>query len=177
MVNAVTDERPILVFTDGSWEGGIAGLGAVVIDVASQQTFVFSGQLPESLLAKWGTMVGEHLICQIELYAMVAIRWHFQQVMTNRRVIWWTDNEAARYSVIKCDSSSPSMKSLIREFYAFEVDSPSYGWIERVPSYSNIAGSPSRFSPQEACDILGLSSWSSFPNPEELIDKLAKAGP
>lgn len=172
VVSSVCDTRAVLIFTDGSWDNSKGGLGAVIIDTVSQHRWVFSGLLPQGLADKWLAEVGEQIICQIELYAMVAIRWHFKHMLTNRRVIWWVDNEAARFSAIKCVSPRPTMCALVREFYAFEVDHPSFGWIERVPSFSNVADSPSRFAAHEACALLGISNWDQFPVNAELVGRL-----
>ena len=54
------EKAPVLVFTDGSWESGRAGLGAVVVDVLDNSTWVYSGQVPDWLLEKWTGLV---LIC------------------------------------------------------------------------------------------------------------------
>lgn len=48
-----------MVFTDGSWEDGHAGLGAVVLDTADGSAWVWSGQVPEALLDKWRGLVGD----------------------------------------------------------------------------------------------------------------------
>ena len=47
---ANSERRPILVFTDGSWEDGHAGLGAAIVDTADGSSWVMSGQVPEALL-------------------------------------------------------------------------------------------------------------------------------
>ena len=71
---------------------------------------------------------------------MVAIRWCLAERISARRVIWWVDNnEAARYALIKGQCLSRSMNLLVREFYDAPASYASYGWIERVPSYSNAA--------------------------------------
>ena len=41
------DKRPILVFSDGCWESGHAGIGAVVTDLASGSKMVCSGEVPD----------------------------------------------------------------------------------------------------------------------------------
>ena len=171
-MRAISNTQPILVFTDGSWDGTRGGLGAAVIDTSSRCRWVFSGELPQDLARRWTTEVGDQIICQIELYAMVAIRWHLRELLCDRRVIWWVDNEAARFSAIKCVSPRPTMCTLVREFYAFEVDHPSFGWVERVPSFSNIADGPSRFAADEACLLLEIPSWDPFPVHDELVNRL-----
>jgi hypothetical protein len=57
------ERRPILIFTDGAWEDGHAGIGAVIIVMASGAKWVLSGQVPESLVEAWRLQVGEQLIC------------------------------------------------------------------------------------------------------------------
>ena len=123
----------------------------------------------------WEQLVCERLICQIELYAMVALRWMLKDTLVNRRTTWWVDNEAARFSVIKGQSPSPVMRWLVREFYNFEVEAPTFSWVERVPSYSNIADGPSRAKPEEAMQLLGISHCSTFEHPPELVACLLNA--
>ena len=79
--------RPILIFTDASWENQTAGLGAVVIDSASGRIAVYCGQAPETLKRHWLKEVGDHLICQLELYVMVGLRWSLKNLLHNRRTI------------------------------------------------------------------------------------------
>eukprot|EP00435_Cladocopium_sp_Y103_P058430 s153_g20.t1 len=166
------EKRPILIFTDGAWENDIGGIGAVVVDTASNERSVFSGRVPQCLIEKWRHLVGEQLICQIELYAMVALRWSLALKLKDRRVIWWVDNEAARYATIKGMSPSVVMRCLVRLFYSLEAECPTYGWIERVPSFSNPADGPSRDSPQEVMRLLGISECLLFDNPADLVHKL-----
>ena len=172
---ATCERKPILVFTDGSWEDGHAGLGAVVLDTADGSAWVWSGKVPQVLLDKWRGIVGDQLICQIELYAMVALRWSLSKLFVNRRTLWWVDNDAARYALIKGVSPSLVMKQLVRLFYQFEVEAPTYSWIERIPSSSNPADGPSRESPQETMELLGVSKCETFSHPSELVEKLLAA--
>ena len=111
------ERRPILIFTDGCWEQGHAGLGAVVVDLATGCKRIWAGAVPSKLLDKWTGTVGDQLICQIELYAMVALRWTLADMLRDRRSLWWVDNDAARYAVIKgsspkCDNETPGEKLL-----------------------------------------------------------------
>ena len=41
------ERRPILVFTDGCWEAGHAGIGAIMVDAATGRKVVCSGVVPE----------------------------------------------------------------------------------------------------------------------------------
>ena len=138
--------KPILIFTDASWENQTGGVGAVVIDTVGGRVVIYSGQIADALKQHWVTEVGEHLICQLELYVMVSLRWTLKNFLHNRRTIWWVDNEAARFSLIKGQSGSESMNRLVRQYFHRDSDCPTYGWIERVPSFSNPADAPSRFA-------------------------------
>ena len=77
---------------------------------------------------------------------------------------------AARCALIKGISPSPTMKQLVRLFYHFEVESPTYSWIERIPSASNPADGPSRDSPQETLD-LGVSKCEVLEHPTDLVER------
>ena len=166
------DKRPILVFSDGCWESGRAGIGAVVIDLASGSKMVCSGEVPEGLLAHWKRSVGDFIICQIELYVMVLLRWQFGKDFHNRRSIWWVDNDAARYAAIKGLSPSLTMRILAREFYAMDSKYQTSSWIERVPSKWNMSDGPSRGQPDEALLLLDTESVTQFDHPEELLNRL-----
>ena len=89
----------------------MAGLGSVVVGTLNQ------GLLPDPLRDKWVQEVGDQIICQIELFAMVALRWQLGAFRHERRSIWWVDNEAARHCLIKGVSGSKSMQRLCRSFY------------------------------------------------------------
>eukprot|EP00435_Cladocopium_sp_Y103_P065339 s704_g27.t1 len=173
-ISASFERRPLLIFTDGCWEGSFAGIGAVVLDVATGDRWIFCGETPPELVEKWKVLVGDHLICQIELYVMVLLRWQLRELLCNRRSIWWVDNDAARFCAIKGLSPSVSMRTLVREFYSFDADFPTYSWIERVPSSSNVSDGFSRGSCKEAMALLGVSSTTEFEHPKDLVAKLMK---
>ena len=65
--------------------------------------------VPEPIVTKWCQEVGDHIICQIELYAMVCLRKMLADRLTRRRSIFFVDNDSARYSIIKDRTGSESM--------------------------------------------------------------------
>ena len=95
-------------------------------------------------------MVGDQLICQIELLAMVLVRWEWKIELSNRRVLLFVDNNSARGAAIKGRSSSLTMDDVVKAFYSIEVHLPSFCWVERVPSKSNPADEPSKFEGEAA---------------------------
>ena len=165
--------EPILVFTDGSWEQGVAGIGACIHDTRDGSSWVFSGLVPQSLLDFWLVEVGNQLICQIELFTLVLIRWTTRELLHARRSIFWVDNEAARFGLIKGLSASKSMQRLIKAFYLVDVDLPTHSWIERVPSSSNVADAPSRQRSHEVMPLFRNATCCEFPFPSELLDMVS----
>ena len=96
-------------------------------------------------------------------------------MLHNRRSIWWVDNEAARFSLIKGQSGSESMNQLVREYYRVDSDYPTFGWVERVPSFSNPSDSPSRFKPELAKALFRSADALPFVHSDELIARLMQS--
>ena len=119
--------------------------------------------------------MGDQLICQIELLAMVLVRWQWKQELSNRRVLLFVDNNSARGGVVKGRSNSPTMDDLIKAFYSIEVHLPSFWWVERVPSKSNPADEPSRFEGQQAAKQWAAHFISGFECQSLVADWLVKA--
>ena len=63
-LSAFGERKPVLIFTDGCWEGGRAGIGAVVIDTASGAKQVFVGEVPPQLISAWAQQVGDQLFAK-----------------------------------------------------------------------------------------------------------------
>ena len=62
--------------------------------------FLGAKSLKESL-ARWTKMVGNQLICEIELYALLLIRARYRKLFLHRRVICFVDNDPTRLALIK----------------------------------------------------------------------------
>ena len=137
-------KRPVLVFTDGAYEEGSASAGAIVFHPESAQTWVCQIPVPECLCNLWLADAGKQIISQVEAWAMLVVRYDFRELLANRQTLAWIDNEAARMSLIKGTSDSPSMRSLARIFHLIETSYPAMIWLERVASFSNPGDAPSR---------------------------------
>ena len=103
--------RPVVVFTDGAWEDGIATAGAVLID--GDVRLAFQLEVPQALVDHWLANAGEQIISQVELWGLVLLKWSRRDHLQNRRVIEWIDNESARISSIKANSHSPHHASVV----------------------------------------------------------------
>ena len=171
-LNCGFEKKPVLIFTDGCWEQGFAGIGAVLVDTADGACYVCSGEVSERLVKAWKISVGEFSICQIELYVVVLVRWQFPKRLHNRRLLCWVDNDAARFCLIKGLSPSVAMRELVREFYSVDAFAPTYSWIKRVPSKANPSDAPSRRCSDEILALLGIESETPFRQPESLVDLL-----
>ncbi|CAE7237649.1 unnamed protein product [Symbiodinium sp. CCMP2456] len=137
-------DAPILIFTDAAFEGGVATMGAVVIDTMGGTPDIFDGTLPTAIVSSWQRYDDEQIICQAELAAAVCIRYRLRARLAGRKCIYFIDNESARFTLIRAVSGVPSMQALASLFHLWDEDHPHYAWVERVPSSSNPADLPSR---------------------------------
>ena len=167
-------QKPLLVFIDGSLEEEVGGMGAVVFDAASFTCRIFEGIVPRRLLDHWYGVVGKQVISQIELFVLALIRFICKEEFQGRRVIYFIDNEAARFGLIKGRSDSNVMNALITLYLCAEAEFPSYSWIERVASASNPADKPSRFMSAGCAKEFGANAIEKLIISDELIDLLTK---
>lgn len=167
-----TPSAPVLVFTDGAWESGVATAGAVVIDRESRLTFTIT--VPKRLVDHWLQCVGDQIISQVELWGLFAVRWHQRKIFHNRFIVEWIDNEAARISCIKANSPSATMRSLTRMLAFLELKWPMLAWTERVCSFSNPADLPSRDRKAEAMSKYDLKDGGNMDTPSDVVEALIR---
>ena len=99
----------ILIFTDAASEDGVASWGYVFVDPASGIAEVSGGTIPQMLVSCWQELAGKQVITQAEAFVVFVARKHYELVIRQRRVIFFVDNEAARYSLIHGSSPSVSL--------------------------------------------------------------------
>ena len=162
--------KPVVIFTDGAWEDGEATAGAVLVKDELRSAFAIN--VPKILIDHWLKHAGTQIISQIELWALVALRWHQRELLRDRRVIEWIDNESARICSLKATSPSPTMQALARLLAYIDLEWPTYSWTERVCSHSNPADLPSRGRTKEACSRFNLNDGGTIDSPEELSTRL-----
>ena len=98
--------RQCVICTDGALDSERATWGAIVVDNLTSTRLGFAGAVPMLLLAAWKTLVGDQLICQIERFAVLCIRWRTRHLLKGQRLILFIDNEPCRYALIKGRSAS-----------------------------------------------------------------------
>ena len=84
----------------------------------------------------------------------------FRSLIKRRKVLFFIDNEGARYAIIKANSASLPLLLIVQLFHACSEHDSCLPWIERVPSASNIADLPSRDRTEEALRIIDGVPWS-----------------
>lgn len=149
------DSRPALLYTDGAFEGGKGTWGAVVIIPSLGIRAVHWGVVPEAAARYWESIGLTQLICQIELFAALLVRYRYRTQLANIASLYFIDNEAARHCLIKGSSPSLSMYNITFAFSFIDTLHPSTAWFERVPSLSNIADMPSRDLQVQCSQLIG----------------------
>ena len=137
---------PILIFTDGAFEPSatdVSTIGGVILCVSTGRYEYFSGKLSAEATAR----LLEHSsnpIAEIEaIGAMVALLL-WRDVVVDRAVLAFNDNEAVKAAMIAGTSSSPRVAWVLEVTLRLEIATRSLLWWERVASDSNIADAPSR---------------------------------
>ena len=96
----------------GAWESGKAGAGAVVHCCATGKTIACDIPVPQDLINLWIKEAGEQIICQIEMWAFLALRVTMKQSFQSIPVVAWIDNEAARFALMKGTADSVTLRSM-----------------------------------------------------------------
>ena len=133
---------------------------------------VFQGEVPEQFISAWQSEVGEQLICEIEMFAVLASLLQLNALLSSRRVVWWIDNDATRSVIIKGASRSWAMHTLARVYSELDRESPAMWWVCRVPSHSNPGDAPSRGQGQEALAVVSASQVQPFSRLPELAKSI-----
>ena len=147
MISLHSDKAPVLVFTDGSYEPGecgeIAMVGGVLLD-GNKPARVFGCNVEETLLTRWHAGGKEHLIGQVEMYAVSVARSAWKEILHNRRAILFIDNWPVLDCYIPGTAREKSWREILLCIEKVDMQFPSQIWACRVPSESNVADPPSR---------------------------------
>jgi len=135
---------PVLIFTDGAFEAGVATVGGVLWDPADGAFEFFGGVVGKELVKKWQATGIEQVIGQAEILPALLARLLWQERLVGRRSLNFIDNDAAREGLIRGRSRSQASAELLDCFWEVEARLAGSSWFSRVPSPSNIADAPSR---------------------------------
>eukprot|EP00435_Cladocopium_sp_Y103_P003804 s6056_g1.t1 len=148
-------DLPWIIYSDGAFENLKETWGALVFDPLSGRKEVYAGEVPDELISFWLSTVGDQLICEIELYAYICVRWRLRKELSQRYGIAFTDNEASRMTLIKRSSPSLAMFLMVSLLSLLDAVVPFSAWCERVASASSPSDLPSRGRALELCEKLG----------------------
>lgn len=136
-----------IVFTDGACEGmdtRVGSIGGVLVSPAGTLVSYFGAKVPEWIMEHME--YSQNPIYELELLpTLVALLlWH--KLLNSRQVVFYLDNDAARYTLIKAHSVTSFGKRILAPFISLELSLQLKSWYARVPSPSNIADDPSRLN-------------------------------
>ena len=147
-------EMPVILLTDASFDGGASGFGAVVFDPRHASFEFFGGTFATSTIDHWqrdGGITGcgeevrkEQIICQAELAVVPMAFKTWENMLRNREVIVFIDNEPAKEALINCISASWASAVMVRDARRMSAALAMAPWYDRVASPSNLADEPSR---------------------------------
>ena len=95
-INFSGNECRFLIYTDGAYENGHGTWGALIWDKRRTAPLMFWGAVPPDLLEFWVKHAGTQVICEIELFAHLLVRWALRFDLQDELGISFIDNDAAR---------------------------------------------------------------------------------
>ena len=152
-VDLLSAECPVLIFTDAAAEEAGSSFGAVLFDARSRAMQFCAGKFTARQVKKWQQDVGQQIICQAELAALPIALCTWAELVENRSVLLFVDNDPAKNAAINGVSASQSSSLMVTEMRLLCTSRGIGPWFERVPSPSNIADPPSRGSFDELSSL------------------------
>ena len=141
-----SDKPPILIFTDGAVEEGanLVTHGALLLDPVSQKSLVFGDHVPKIFVDAWMRFGKRQVIAQTEIFPILVAKETWSDVIADRSVLWFLDNESAKMALIR--NFSPILDSflLLQTNAKLDIETQSKNWYSRVPSKSNPSDAASR---------------------------------
>eukprot|EP00435_Cladocopium_sp_Y103_P062657 s123_g24.t1 len=176
-VAASAEVAPILIYTDGAFDGDLADWGALLLDPLTGMRLCYAGKVPCFLLEAWKYLVGEQLVCQIEMYAVLCIGWQARHLL--HKALLFIDNEPCRYCLIKGRSPSDPLFRMAHACSCLEGALPGYLWFERIASFCNPADLPPRrrYLDLEACQRWNLNFCGDIILPAEPFTSILDGSP
>jgi hypothetical protein len=171
-------KRPkVVVYTDASFSSERNGLGVIVFDEETKQSWRCESPCPKWLMSIWNDpttnpwLLGmlnnkdphQTHINALELLAILGAVWTFGETLfRDRQVIFFCDNTSAIGAVVNGYARAPHMAALSNALSLALAGLRCESWIEWVPSKANPADIPSRpTGPDESSfyEKLGSIPW------------------
>ena len=174
IVRSLSNCRPAVIYTDGAYEDKAGTWGAVVFIPDFGINTKYWGAVQSELLEHWRSTGISQLISQIELFVVLLVKFEYGLKLSNKSAIYFIDNEAARYSLIKGASPSDTMYSVCKCISHLDAKHPTADWYERVPSASNISDLPSRQKQTDCKEITNGLLAGDIALPDDLLQMILK---
>ena len=136
--------RPLIIYTDGSFENGTGRWAAMIFDPRSRDRSVVHALVHQRLIDHWERVVGKQVICEVEMYAYLMARLAWTKICANRGGIVFIDNDATLACLIRATSKSDAMFRIVTVLSVLDTCSAFGPWFERVPSPANPADWPTK---------------------------------
>ena len=137
---------PVIVLTDAAFESSNASLGAVLVDPVQNVYEYFGKRINSDLVKRWQGLGKTQVICQAKLIAIPVALATWMEVLRDRDVILFIDNDPAREALIRGSSVSSDSSAYVHGSRLLCAEAAIAPWYARVASPSNIADLPSRGS-------------------------------
>jgi hypothetical protein len=145
--------KPLIVWSDASWEKGVGWLGFVVYD-PEEGTYVHSdSHVPEHILQMF--VRNKQKIGQCEILAAIAVYFSLPNLFRDRQVIHWIDNTSAISCLVHGYSGKADSALLVNAFNLFNAGLKARIHYEYVESKANVADLPSRREFAYLLQVLG----------------------
>lgn len=79
----LSDDHPAIAYTDGAYEDGVGISGGVVIIPCLGIRAMHWGKVPGVAIEEWKSVGLTQLICQIELFAALLVRFKYRAKLSN----------------------------------------------------------------------------------------------
>ncbi|CAE7837418.1 unnamed protein product, partial [Symbiodinium microadriaticum] len=114
-VGAWSQQPPVLIFTDGACEqeGNLVTHGALLFDPVTGRKEVFGDHVPKCLVERWKGGGKKQVIFFAEIFPVVVAKATWKDVVQGRRVLFFLDNEGARFTFIRSYSAQVNATDLL----------------------------------------------------------------
>jgi len=163
----------VVVFVDGSAEGlaeQTVMIGAVMYSPYCNKVSFFSEEVSSAVVAHWQSEGSRQTIGQAEIWPVVVSKTTWKAELAGRRVLWFIDNDSARFALVSNSSASAMSRGILLLNMVLDAAGHGAHWYSRVPTVSNIADGPSRGRFQDLIDRGALRCPGIQPSVRDLID-------
>ena len=126
--------------------------GALLFDPVTGRKEVFGDHVPKCLVERWKGGGKKQVIFFAEIFPVVVAKATWKDVVQGCRVLFFLDNEGARFTFIRSYSAQVNATDLLMISARLDVQSRALGWYSRVPSKSNPTDAASRLEFESYAD-------------------------